>query len=1065
MSGRRVEPAALGDGGGLTGGFDRPGTKAAGPLGREAGGLGGPDAGLVGFTEGLLGFRAGLLGLRNGLLGRRIECEALDRLLADVRAGRSRALVVRGEAGVGKSALLEHLAARASGCRVVCAAGVQPEMEVAFAALYSLCAPLLDLLDGLPEPQSAALGTAFGWREGPAPDRLLLSLAVLSLLAAAAEERPLVCVIDDAQWLDQASAQVLAFVARRLLAERVACVFALRDSEEAYPLPGQPPYEPAGPADRPPGAAGTLSGLPVMDVTGLPPDDAHALLRSVVPGPLDEQVRDRLIAEARGNPLALLELVHAFTGPGPAGGYGLPATPTPSGGLKAPPAWTPAGGYGLPAAWTLAGGYGLPAARALPGRVEDGFRRQLGRLSRHTRRLLLLAAAEPLGDPALLWRAAARLGLGMAALGEAGDLIALGVRVRFRHPLLRSAIYQAALPEERRQAHQALAEATDPGAAPDRRAWHRAHATAQPDEQIAAELERSAARARARGGLAAVAAFLERAVVLTPDPHRRAGRALAAARAHHLAGASEPALALLASAEAGPPDELRLAHAELLRAEITMTADGSAAPMLLAAARRFEPLDAALARDTYLHALSAAIRTLPNQGPGLSHHCPGLPDVGCGLTEVAAAARTAPPAPGAPRAADLLLDALTQHLTQDARDAAPAMRRALTAFLSEDVPDTERLRWSWAAHTIAVAAWDDRSAVRLADRHLRLVRETGALALLPLALSTRLVMLAFEGRLDEAASLHEQIHALTGFSGPAGGALTLAVRPAGGALTLAGGPAGGALTLAGGPAGGALALAAWQGRQAEAEHLADVLTGEAAACDAGAAQWLRAVLHNGLGQYEQARTAAVRACAHHPAPGAAAHWAPAELVEAAVHSGERDLAAWALDRLAATTQASGTDWALGVEARSRALLSEGAEAEGRFREAIDRLGRTRMRPDLARAHLLHGAWLRREGRAADARQPLRTAWELFTGMGMAGFAGRAESELSAAGEPAHRRPAEAADPLTPHEAQIVRLVREGLTNKEIAGRLVVSPKTVEYHLGKVFAKLGITSRRQLGRLQ
>ncbi|MFB4271655.1 AAA family ATPase [Nonomuraea sp. GTA35] len=1044
VSGRSGEPQVPGGVDGLPGGFHRPGPKAAGllghdaallgseagPLGRKAGAFG-LGAGLLDLRAGLRGFEAGLLGARAGLLGRRVECEALDRLLTDVRAGRSRALVMRGEAGVGKSALLEHLTARASGCRVVRAAGVQSEAEVAFAALYSLCVPLLDLLDALPEPQRAALGTAFGWQEGPAPDRLVLSLAVLSLLAAAAEERPLVCVIDDAQWLDHASAQVLAFVARRLLAESVACVFALRDTDEADELPGPADRlsrltdRPSGSAgllsglaDRPSGPAGPLSGLPVMDVAGLPADDARALLRSMVPGPLDEQVTDRLIAEARGNPLALLELVHAFTRPEPAGGHGLPATRT------------PAGRYGLPATPTLAGGYELPAARMLPGRVEDGLRRQLGRLPRPTRRLLLLAAAEPLGDPALLWRAAARLGLGMAALGEAGDLIALGVRVRFRHPLLRSAIYQAALPEERRQAHQALAEATDADAAPDRRAWHRAHATRQPDEQVAAELERTAARAQARGGLAAVAAFLDRAAILTPDPRRRAGRALAAARAHHLAGASEPALALLASADAGPPDELRLARAELLRAEIAITSapGSSAAPTLLSAAKRLEPLDAALARDAYLHALSAEIRTLPDEGRG--------------LPAVAAATRTAPPPPAVPRAADLLLDALTRHLTQDARSAAPAMRRAVAAFLSEDLPDAERLRWSWAAHTIAVTLWDDRSGHELADRNVRLVRETGALALLPLALHTRLLLLAAEGSLDEAASVHEEIHALTTATG---------VRP--------GLP---------GPAGGALALAAWQGRQAEAEHLAGTLTSEAAAHGEGAtvalAQWLRAVLHNGLGQYEQARTAAARACAHHPAPGAAGHWAPAELVEAAVHSGERDLAARALDRLVATTQASGTDWALGIEARSRALLSEGAEADSLFREAIDRLGRTRMRADLARAHLLHGAWLRREGRAADARQPLHTACELFTAMGMAGFAGRAERELLAAGEPARGTTAEPAGRLTPHETQIVRLVREGLTNKEIAGRLFVSPKTVEYHLGKVFAKLGIASRRQLGRL-
>ncbi|MEV4176282.1 AAA family ATPase [Nonomuraea sp. NPDC049709] len=913
-------------------------------------------------------------GVKAGLLGRQAECEALDGLLTAVRAGESRALVVRGEAGVGKSALLEHLTERAAGCRVVSAAGVQSEMELAFAALHSLCVPMLGHLDGLPGPQRDALGTAFGLRAGPAPDRLLLGLAVLSLLAAAAEERPLVCVIDDAQWLDQASAQVLAFVARRLFAESVACVFAVRDTEEAD----------------------ELSGLPTLDVAGLSAGDARALLRSVVPGPLDAQVRDRLVAEARGNPLALLQLLREYTRP------------------------------------ELAGGFGPPATRSLSGRIEDSFRRQLERMPARTRQLLLLAAADPLGDAALLWRAAARLGLGMALVGAANDMIVLGVRVRFRHPLARSAVYRTALPEERRKAHLALAEATDVEADPDRRAWHRAHATAQPDEEVAAELERSAGRAQARGGLAAVGAFLERAAALTPDPRRRAERALAAARAKHLAGAPEPALALLASAQAGPLDELRLAHAELLRAEIASTSNhgSSAAPMLISAARRFEPLDTALARDTYLQALSAAIGILPDEGRSLG--------------EVAAAARTAPPAIGPPRVADLLLDALARHFTEDPEVAAPAMRRALAAFLSEETSATEDFRRLWAAHTLAMALWDDRSGRELADRYVALLRDTGALALLPLALSTRLMLLNFAGELDEAESVNEEIQTLVAATG---------VRIGFGFQA---------------PAGGALALAAWRGRQAEAEQLADALTNEATARGEGStasvAHWLTAVLHNGLGQYEQARAAAERATAYQPSPGAAAHWAPAELVEAAVYSGDRELAFRALDQLVATTQASGTDWALGVQARSRALLGQGEEADTRYREAIDRLRRTRMRVDLARAHLLYGEWLRRERRRLDAREQLRTASELFVAMGMEGFADRAERELLATGETARKRTVETSGQLTPQETRIARLAQQGLTNKEIAGRLYVSPRTVEYHLRKVFAKMGITSRSQLERI-
>ncbi|WP_218825687.1 helix-turn-helix transcriptional regulator [Streptosporangium subroseum] len=941
------------------------GLELLGDAGRHGGGLS-----VLGGAGGLTG-GSHRSGTKAGLLGRQAECEALDRLLTAVRAGQSRTLVIRGEAGVGKSALLEHLTESASGCRVVRVAGVQSEMELAFAALHSLCAPMLDLLDGLPGPQRDALGTAFGLRAGPVPDRLLVGMAVLSLLAAAADERPLVCVIDDAQWLDHASAQVLAFLGRRLFAESVACVFAVCAANEVD----------------------ELSGLPVMDVAGLSTGDARALLRSVVSGPLDEQVRDRLVVEACGNPLALLELVRECTRP------------------------------------ELAGGFGPPTAQTTSGRIEDGFRRQLGHLPAHTRRLLLLAAADPLGDAALLWRAAARLGLGVAVVGAANDMIVLGVRVRFRHPLMRSAVYWAALPEERRRVHLALAEATDVDADPDRRAWHRAHGTAQPDEDVAAELERSAGRARARSGLAAVGAFLERAAALTPDPRRRAERALAAAQAKHLAGAPKPALALLAWAQAGPLDELRLAHAELLRAEIASTSDHgeSAAPMLLKAARRFEPLDTELARDTYLQALSTAMGVLP--------------DGGRGLVEIAAATRATVPVPAAPRVADLLLDALARHLTEDARIAAPAMRHALTVFLSEEISAEEEFRWLWAAHTIAVALWDDRSGRELADRHVRLIRDTGALALLPLALSRRLILLGFEGELHEAASANEEIQTLVAATG---------VRSNLGFQ---------------GPAGGALVLATWHGRQAEAERLANALMSEAASRGEGStvsvSQWLRAVLHNSLGQYEEARSAAEHACAHHPSPGAAAHWAPAELVEAAVYSGERELASQALDQLVLTTQASGTDWALGVEARSRALLSQGEEADGRYREAIDRLRRTRMRVDLARSHLVYGEWLRRERRRLDAREQLRTAYELFVAMGMEGFAGRAERELLATGETARRRTAETADQLTPRETQIVRLARQSMTNKEIAGYLYVSTRTVEYHLGKVYAKLGITSRGQL----
>ena len=514
------------------------------------------------------------------LTGRRAECVVLDRLMAAVRTGESRALVVHGEPGVGKTALLQYLAGQASGCRVAPAGGVQSEMELAFAVLHQLCAPMLDRLERLPAPQRDALRTAFGLSAGPAPDRFLIGLAALGLLSEVAGDRPLVCIVDDEQWLDSASAQVLAFVARRLGAESVGLVFGAR-------VP-----------------TGDLAGLPELVVRGLREDDARALLDSALTGPMDRRVRDQVIAEAHGNPLALLEL--------------------PRGGTAA----------------ELAGGFGLPGTISLSGSIEESFRRRIEALPAGTRRLLLLAAADPTGDPALVRRAARRLGVGAEAAGPAVEagLAEFGVRVRFRHPLVRSVVYRSAPGQERQLAHAALAEVSDPELDPDRRAWHRAQAAPGPDEDVAGELERSAGRAQARGGLAAAAAFLERAVMLTPDPARRAGRALAAANTKVQAGAFDAAQDLLAAAGAGPLSEFEQARVDLLRAQLAfVTNRGGDAPLLLVkAARRLEPVDAGLARATYLDALTAS--TLAGR----------LARPGGHTLEVARAASAAPRPPGEP---------------------------------------------------------------------------------------------------------------------------------------------------------------------------------------------------------------------------------------------------------------------------------------------------------------------------------------------------------------------------------------------------------------------------------
>jgi DNA-binding CsgD family transcriptional regulator/tetratricopeptide (TPR) repeat protein len=904
------------------------------------------------------------------LLDRRTECAALERLLEDVRLGKSRALVVWGEAGTGKTTLLEHLVERATAARVARAAGVQSEMELAFAGLHQLCAPMLDWAEGLPGPQRDALRTAFGLSPGPPPDRFLLGLAVLGLLAEAARERPLVCVVDDAQWLDQASVQALAFAARRLVAESVALVFAVRGQAEVA----------------------ELAGVEQLVVEGLSEADARELLDSVLHGPVDDRVRDRIVAETRGNPLALLELHRGLTSAELAGDF-----------------------------W--------PARRAaLPRQIETSYRQRLAQLEAGTLRLLLVAAVEPLGDPVLVWRAAERLGIGVKAAAPAAEagLLEIGARVRFRHPLLRSAIYRAASPEERLEVHHALAEATDAAIDPDRRAWHAAQAAAEPDEDVAAELERSADRARARGGLAAEAAFLERAAELTPDPARRSRRSLDAAQATHRAGAPDAALRLLSLAEAGPLDKLHRARADLLRGQIAFTAGPAcdAAPLLLNAAQQLEPLDVRLARGTYLEAIWAAWFT-------------GRLASGGNMPDAAQAARAAPPAPPPPRAVDLLLDGLATRLTEGYAGGMPMLRRALRAFRGPDLPAEEGLRWLWLAGAIAGQVWDDEAWDALASRQLQLTRDAGALAMLPLALNQRIVAHACLGELTAAASLTEELAAVTEATGSP-------VVPY-----------------------GALILAAWRGHPAEAVELFEAAGKEARRRGEGlgliTVQWASAVLYNSLGRYEDALAAARQASPPEHFMMLAALASLSEPVEAASRTGDAEGAAEALRRLTESTRASGTDWALGIEARSRAMCSDGQVAETAYREAIDRLGRTRVRGELARAHLLYGEWLRREKRRVDAREQLRTAHDMLTTMGMDAFAERAARELRAAGETARKRSVETSGELTAQEAQIVRLVREGLSNVEIAQRLFLSPRTVEWHLSRIFGKLNITSRRQLYR--
>jgi DNA-binding CsgD family transcriptional regulator len=901
------------------------------------------------------------------LRGRLHECEVLDRLLEAVRGGESSALVVRGEPGVGKSALLDYVADRASGCRVARTSGVQSEMELAFSGLNQLCAPMLDRVDRLPEPQRDALRTAFGLAAGAAPDRFLLGLAVLSLLSDVAGEEPLVCLVEDAQWLDCASAQILGFVARRLGAESVALIFALRESS----------------GDR------DLSGLPELLLDGLGDDDGRALLASVIRWPLDERVRDRIVAETHGNPLALLELPRGLT----------PAQ--------------------------LAGGFGLPSIAALPDRIEESFARRLAPLPAPTRRLLLLAAAEPLGDSVLLARAADRLGIKAEAAdaAEAEGLVEFCVQVTFRHPLVRSAIYRSASPEQRREAHQALAEATDPQLDPDRRAWHFAQAAPGPDEQVASELERCAERAKARGGLAAAAAFLERSAALTLEPGRRSRRALAAARVMAQSGAFDAALRLLATAEAGSLDGLQHAGAQLLRGQIAFASDsgGEAPPLLLKAAKSFEPIDVGLARQTYLEVLAAGLYA----GRFLS---------GTVLREAATAARAAPTASHSPTGIDLLMDGLALLVTEGYSASVPQLKRAVSAFCNGDISEEEALRWLWAVCSTAVRLWDDQSWDLLLSRYVRLARDAGALGVLPVALNHRAGLFVFQGDFTAAAALVEEATAITD------------------------------ATASRLPPYSAVILAAYRCREREFRDLIQACTEEASRQGDGRCpaliDWVRAVFYNSVARYREALTAAQRA-SEDPLELVFSMWGRVELIEAAVRSGAPEQASDTLERLSQATDASGGDWALGVQAYARALLSDGEAADQLYREAIERLGRTSIHTSLARARLLYGEWLRRQQRRSDAREQLRRAHQMFTAMGAEGFAERARRELLATGETARKRSAETTNRLTAQETQIAELAREALSNAEIGARLFISPRTVEYHLGHVFTKLGINSRIQL----
>lgn len=911
------------------------------------------------------------------LHGRGPECARLADLIATARSGTGQAMVLRGEAGVGKTALLDCATAAATDFRTVQVSGVQSDMELAYAGLQQMCAPLMGYLDTLAAPQREALSVAFGYGAGPTPDRFLVGLAVLSLLAAAADDQPLLCVIDDAQWLDQVSVQTLAFVARRLLAEKVAMVFAIRD-----------------------GFSELLPGLPELVITGLSDADARELLESVMLGGIDPLVRDRIVAETRGLPLALVD---------------VPRTAT---------------------ATELAGGFWIAGKRSSTAALEAGFVQRITALPTATQRLLLIAASEPVGDAALFLRAAAQLDIPIDALApaEAAGIIEFGHRMRFHHPLMRSAAYRAAELGDRRTVHRALAEATDPHADPDRRAWHAALAATGPDDAVAAELEASAGRAQSRGGIAAAAAFLERAAVLTRDPELRGSRAISAAQAKRDAAAPEAAYELLSLAEAGPLSDLQRAQVARMRAQMDFVRSrakstgaplvGAAATQLLDAARGLEGLDDDLARETYLESLTAAMYAGRLGEPGL-------------LTEVAAAGLAAVSGlVQLERPVDLLLRGMATRLVDGPGAGSDDLRAALELWNAHAQQHAGQwLYWPFpiAQESAAHELWDDEVLERIATDTVRRAREAGALAALPPALGYRAGVHFYRGEFDSATRLIEESKTITASMGYA------PVRYH------------------------TLMLAAWRGALTEAEDIIAAAATDGAARGEGRLLGLSgfstAVLYNGLGRYDEALAEARRCCEYEDLGFYG--WCLYELIEAAVHAGDRETAAAALPKFEERAGASGTDWGMGAVAAAQALLADNDAAEGAFVEAIERLERADIALHLSRARLSYGEWLRRANRRTDARKQLSAAHQLFTEMGAHGFAERARRELTVTGEKVRKQPVGSGDALTAQEGQIARLARDGLTNQEIGAQLFISTHTVEWHLRKVFVKLGITSRKQL----
>jgi DNA-binding CsgD family transcriptional regulator len=907
------------------------------------------------------------------LYGRDPERSRIGELLAGARASRGAVLIISGEPGVGKSALLQDARDQARGMRVLGSVGVESEAHLPFAALHQLLRPVLPHVESLPQPQAAALRGALGLAAGGAGDRFLVSLAVLTLLADAAEQGPpLLCLVDDAQWLDDASADALVFVARRLEAEGIVMLFGAREGDvRRFDAPG----------------------LPELRLAGLDPATAGELIDRHAGAPLSWEVRNRLVVETGGNPLALLELSSSLSES------------------------------------QLSGGEAVLAPIPVSARVEHAFLVRFHALPEETQTLLLVAAADDSGELTTVRRAAAQLGATAEAFDsaeQAGLAHVRGNRLELRHPLVRSAVYQAAPLSRRQAAHGALASVLDGDAEADRRAWHRAAASVEPDSSVGEELEQTAERARRRGGFAAASLALERAAFLTTDEEHRARRLIGAAENAWLAGRMERALSLLDGARPHVSEPIQRADVDRFLGLIEMTrgVPADACLLLLRAATDVAPIDS----ERALQLLNLA---------GLAAAYTGDKEAAVAIADVAGGLAVEEP-PSARMLAQLLVG-LGAHAEGDFAAAAPKLRVALELAhkLDEDAAGEQPVALLFAGRA-ALYLGDDRVAYRAHHEAAARARASGALSIVTQILPRLATAEVWAGRWPSAAANARE-------------GIQLA-REIGQHDVVAQ-----QLVMLG-------LIAALRGAEDECRSLVaesmELASARGLGIVAEIAHWALAVLELGLGRADEA----LKRC-REISTTMVVFWGGLDRVEAAIRAGQRETARAWLDEFERWADSSAAGWARAVVLHCSALLADDeSAAEQRFQEALGAHSEAARPFERARSELAFGEFLRRARRRVEAREHLQAALDGFEGLGATLWAERARVELRASGQTARKRDASTRDELTAQELQIARFVAEGLTNKEVAALLFLSPRTIDFHLRNVFKKLGIGSRTALARI-